>query len=513
MAKIENPYTKILAEIDESLSLHKLEYTRISRLVVEKKLEENVKKYVNDPRVQEIHSQKKISEDDQGYLDINIFSSTYFKAKLDLSKEYEKEYKKFLDTVSEYKTLIENRITKFELNASLIAKFTKEELDKNPKISKMMSDAPEELENAKKKITRVDANLSRIYADFISKTGEDYGDKLYNFLFESKQFRKKFMNEKQGEIDSMKEVNKPSVSSTSNLKSLVSSQAEFNLLKERLLNDDRISNDELAEAKTYASKLFSAEQLAALNKFEEELLDEYAKLSTTDQIVKQRLAICLNQFNKGVEQVSDYIVESGGNDAVASVLEIKLNTELFEKNIDDTKHDPALINLYIGYAASLNKYIEEQNDTSKKGLFGKIKVDLGLEKLRLVHKNLCDFLKNRVGVDAELVSNNILGTMITSVKMQELAYSLMNNVNRISNTADIEDWQEGVNQLVVRCIFAMASSIEVNKDPIEDIKRYEEQYLTSRFMQEEVKEVENIKRAKRPIKTGDLNSVVRAILQ
>ena len=159
------------------------------------------------------------------------------------------------------------------------------------------------------------------------------------------------------------------------------------------------------------------------------------------------------------------------------------------------------------------KYIEEQTASAKRGLFGKIKIDLGLEKLILVHKDLCDYLKSRVGVDADLVNNNLLGTMITDVKMQELAYSLMNNANTISNTGDIGDWQQDVNRLVVRCIFAMVSSVEAGKNPIEDIRRYEEQYLTSKIIKEEVREVESNKRIKRAFKTGDLNSVVRAILQ
>ena len=48
-----------------------------------------------------------------------------------------------------------------------------------------MSDAPEKLEDSKKKIEKIDANLSMIYANFVEKTGQDYADKLFKFLFES----------------------------------------------------------------------------------------------------------------------------------------------------------------------------------------------------------------------------------------------------------------------------------------------------------------------------------------
>lgn len=513
MAKIENPYNKILDEMNESLSLHKLESIKVSRVVIETKLEESVAKYLNDPKVGEIRAKKKISEDDQGYLDINIFSSTYFKNKLSLSKEYTKEYKKYLDLVSEYKELIEKRVTKFELNASLLSKFTKEELDKNPKLSKMMSEAPEGLDNIKKKYDKLDASLSKIYSDFISKNSEDYAEKLYDFLYESKQFRKKFLEEKRAEIEKEKEAEKIEEEvKVVNKEVFGKSQEEFNRLRDELINEDKITNDQLNELKTLSSKLFTPNQIAALNKLEEELLEEFGKFNSTDRIIKQRLAISLNQFNKGVDEISDVIAERGTNDVIANTLEVKFEEKLYSKDLQNVKHEPALMNLCVGYAACLLKHIENENKNQKKNIFGKVKVDVGLEKLILVHKNLCDYLF-KVGIQSELLNNNILGTMITEAKIQELAYTLMNNVSTISNTVDVGDWQEGVNRLVTRCIFAMVSSIEADKEPLEDVRRYEEEYLTSRIIKEKEKEERVARRTNRIIKNGDLNAVIRAILQ
>ena len=513
MAKIENPYNKILDEINESLSLHKLESVKISRVVLETKLEENVNKYLSDPKVVEIRSKEKMTEDDQGYLDINIFSSTYFKTKLYLSKEYTKEYKKYLDIVSDYKELIEKRITKFELNASLISKFTKEELEKNPKLSKMMEEAPEGLDNTKKKYEKQDAYLSRIFAEFISKNGDDYAEKLYDFLYKSKQFRKKFLEEKRGEIEREKEKEKSEETIKTISKNIFEkSQEEFNCLRDRLIEKDKITNDELNDLKTLSSKLFTSDQIAALNKFEEELAGEFRKFNSTDKIIKQRLAISLNQFNKGVDEVTDIIVESGSNDAASSLLEAKFNEKLYSKEIQNIRNDPALMNLCVGYAACLLKHIENENKNQKKNIFGKVKVDVGLEKLILVHGNLCTHL-TKVGISPDLLNNNILGTMITEAKIQELAYSLMNNVSEISNTVDIGDWQEGINRVLARCIFAMVSSIEAGKDPLEDVKQFEDEYLTSKIIEKKEEEAKSTRKINRVIKSGDLNAVIRAILQ
>lgn len=513
MAKIENPYNSILDEINESLSLHKLESIKISRIVSETKLEESVAKYLNDPKVTEIRAKKKISEDDQGYLDINIFSSTYYKTKLNLSKEYNKEYRKYLDHVSDYKELIEKRVTKFELNASLISKFTPEELEKNPKLSKMMKEAPEGLDNSKKKYEKLDANLSRIYADFISKNSEDYAEKLYDFLYESKQFRKKFLEEKRTEIELEKEAEKTEeVEKIVNKNVFGKSQEEFNLLRDKLISEEKISKDQLNDLKILSSKLFTPTQIAALNKFEEELFEEFGNFNTTDRIIKQRLAITLNQFNIGVDEITDVIVETGSNDRAARILDMRFTEKIYSKDVQSVKDDPALLNLCVGYAACLCKHIENENKKQKKNIFGKVKVDIGLEKLILVHKNLCSYLI-RVGINSDLLQNNILGTMITEAKIQELAFTLMNNVSTISNTVDIGDWQEGVYRILSRCIFAMVSSIETDKDPLLDVRRYEEEYLTIKTIEEKEKEERATRKINQVMKNGDMRAVIKAILQ
>lgn len=507
MAKLENPYSRVLDEINECLSLHKIESSRIAKDVIESKLEENVKKYVNDPKVAEIRAQKKISEDDQGYLDINIFSSTFHKNKLDLAKNFEKEYKKFLVLVDSYKDLIQDRITQFELNASLLSKFSEEEINNNPKLSKMMKAVPEAFEDIKKKYIRGDAALSKMYADYISRNGEEYSTRLYDFLSESKKFRKQFMENKQKEIEELKEA----PAKTENIGDLQGKMPEnshnFEPIKELLIGQQNMTNEELNELKSRVSKVLTPVQLGELNSFEESIRNEYANSTTTDSLIKKRLDNSISQFQKGVDRISDLIMETNGPKGMFESIR-QLENELFSTPLEELKKDSAYINLLIGYCSGIKKYLNE--NIEKKSLFRRQNnAILDIEK---AHSEIADYLTNKVGVDESLLGNDMLSTMITKDKLGELAYVLMNNATRISNVSEITNWELEVNKIVSLCISEMVTLLEQGKAPTQAILKYKEQYLTKPST-ENKNERPSRNRERRKVFKDDQGSTIKRILQ
>lgn len=484
MAKLENPYSKILDEISEASQLHRIEGNRIKRDVLETKLEENVRRYANDPMAAEIRAQKHISEDDQGYLDMNMFSTTFYKGKLDLSKDFEKEVKKFEELASQYKSLIQQRITKFELNASILSKFTPEELQKNPKLSKMMNDVPEGYDVTRKKYIKQDAVVSGIYAKFIMKNPEEYAEKLFDFLAESKEFRKQFMAMKQAEIDSLKvkapEAQKeaPKYKAPVDGKLFGKSQADFDFLRGVIKEEDKCSSDQLNELKQLISKVFDSELIARLNKLEEELSNEYQKLDTVDGIIAKRLQVSLDQFNRGVSKINDMVVETGTLPNLIKAVENLLDKEVYKADLTEIRHNPAMLNMLVGYSTGIKHYLKTNYISSKKRVFGILvsKADPGLDRLNMVHQDYIRFLADKLSMDPVLVNKDVLETMITDDKKDELAYALMNNVTAITNTGDITDWHDAMNRLLAHCILAMVSAIEENKDPMLVIDEYQEQY-------------------------------------
>ena len=508
MAKLENPYTKVLDEINECLSLHKIESNRIAHGVIEGKLEETVKKYVNDPKVSEIRAQKKISEDDQGYLDINIFVSTFYKNKLDIARNFDKEYKKFLVLVDQYKNLIQERITQFELNASLLSKFTEEEIKNNPKLSKMMKTAPEGFDETKKKYIVADADLTKIYADYISRNGEEYSRRLLDFLNESKQFRKQFMANKQKDIEELKI--KPAENSKNQVLDEKNPQIshDFSEIKQLLTNNETMSSEEFSELKNRVSKVLTPVQVGELNAFEESIRNEYNNSNTTDSLIKKRLDNSLNQFQKGVDRISDLIVETGSSAGLSQAIS-QFKEELFAKPIDHVKKDAGYINILIGYCCGIKKYLGEAD--TRKGLFKK--VDSSITKIEETHNEITNYLINKVGVEESLLGNNMLGTMITQDKLGELSYVLMNNAARISNDNNISNWEEEVNKIISLCISEMIDLLEQDKAPTQAILRFKEQYLYKGSVEEEIKEEKARKRERSRISQDDQGSTIKRILQ
>lgn len=484
MANVENPYSKLLDDVTEASQLHRIESNRIKRNMLETKLEESVKKYANNPLIESIKAQKHISEDDQGFIDMNIFSVTFYKNKLDLSKDFEKEYKKFNDLAAEYKTLVQQRITKYNLSASMLSKFTPEEIKKNPKLSKISNEVPAGYEEAYKKYVRQDVLLSNIFAKYISQNSEEYTEKLYKFLNESKQFRLDFIKMKQLEVDSLKEKEVETTAAPEEVKKKYvgklfgNQQADFDVLSGLIKEEDKCSQEQLNELKSFISKLLSSEELGQYTKLEEELSKEYQKLDSAEGIIAKRLQLSLDQFQKGVDKIEDMIVETGTSENLYISLNELLNKELYERDLNELKHDVGAINMLVGYSARITTYLNENNATRKRGLFGgsRSKTSPTIASIDNSHKEFVNYIIEKVKMDPNLFSIDILGTMITDDKKDEISYALMNNASSISNTGDIGDWQDAISRLLGKCILEMIDAIEEGVDPMDIIAKYREQY-------------------------------------
>lgn len=521
MANVENPYSKFLDDVTEASQLHRIEGNRIKRDMLETKLEESVKKFVNNPLIAEIKAQKHISEDDQGFIDMNMFSATFYKNKLDLSKEFEKEYKKFSDLASEYKELIQQRVTKYNLSASMLSKFTPEEIKKNPKLSKIATEVPEGYDTARKKYIRQDALLSGIYAKYISKNGEEYAEKLFEFLNESKQFRKDFIAMKQAEVDTLKEKVTSTISVPEKAKKAFvgklfgDQQADFDFLRGLIKEEDKCSVEQLNELKSFISKILSSDQLGEYTKLEEELSNEYQKIDSAEGIIAKRLELSLNQFLKGVEKIEDMIVETGTEENLFVSLMDLLNKEVYERDLNELKHDVAAINMLVGYSARITSYLNASMTVKKKGLFGGsyVKASPTILSLDKHHKEFVTYLKDKVRMDPTLFSIDILGTMITDDKKDEIAYALMNNAAAISNAGDIEDWQDALNKILGNCILEIVNAIETGDEPMDVIAKYREQYGAKEKETKVAVNTEEVRRKRSIMSKEEQTNAIKNILR
>ena len=281
MAKVENPYSKVLGNVEDALALHKIEYSRMMRNFLEIQLEQKVNTLENHPLVKEIKSQNNLSEEDQILLDTNAFSLNYQKDKLLTYKNFEKDYKKFVDVAMQLKGMIKEAENKLSLNATILSKFTEDEVKNDPKLKKMVTYVPNGYDLALSKFTELDLSLSVGYSNYISKNNEDLAEKLTGFLEESKNFRLNLIrmfkqpNEKQ-KVEEKEETNTPVEESNQTLL-FGDNRDEFESLKKSLLDANVVSEQELNDAKFYLSLAMSGEQLAGYNKFEEELISLFGK--------------------------------------------------------------------------------------------------------------------------------------------------------------------------------------------------------------------------------------------
>lgn len=291
MAKVENPYSKVLVNVEDAMALHKIEYSRLLRNFLEIQLEQKVQTLENHPLVNEIKSQEKRSEEDQILLDTNAFSLNYQKEKLFAYKNFDRNYKKFTEITIQLKSMIKEAENKLALNSMILSKFSAQEISNDPKLKKMTTYVPNGYDAALSKFEQLDLLLSVDYANYFSKNNNDLAEKLSSFLEESKKFRTDLLSMfKQTNIDEKGEEKEEAQVQTeepsATIKLFDDNRDEFESLKKSIKEANFVGEQELNDAKFYLNIALSGEQIAIYNKFEEELITAFGKnVSLTNKVV------------------------------------------------------------------------------------------------------------------------------------------------------------------------------------------------------------------------------------